>query len=148
MQAEQAVNSDYILNGLETLSSCFVYKYTHSLTVQWTRNFNTALQGFALFLVQYWKFLVHCTVSLPFDISASIWFWLTLAWNLHGRSFILAWFLSSQELIRNMHVRLFLFVFSLARYLEKHQALIRKFVGVMITVWEQIRQIVEKLDEK
>ena len=34
-----AVNSNWILKGLETVSSCFVSKYTHLLTVQWTRNF-------------------------------------------------------------------------------------------------------------
>ena len=55
-----AVNSNWILKGLETVSSCFVFKYTHLLTVQWTRNFQYCTQ---LRFVQYWKFLVHCTVS-------------------------------------------------------------------------------------
>ena len=30
----RAVYSDYILKGLEAVSSCFVYKYTHLLAAQ------------------------------------------------------------------------------------------------------------------
>ena len=56
-----AVDSNWILKGLETVSSCFVFKYTHLLTVQWTRNFQYCTQ---LRFVQYWKFLIHCTVSV------------------------------------------------------------------------------------
>ena len=33
-RVSRVVNSDRILKGLETVSSCFVYKYTHLLTVQ------------------------------------------------------------------------------------------------------------------
>ena len=55
-----AVNSDWILKGLETVGSSFVFKYTHLLTVQWTPNFQYCTQ---LRFVQYWKFLMHCTVS-------------------------------------------------------------------------------------
>ena len=39
---------------------CFVFKYTHALTVQWTRNFQYCTKRS---WVQYWKFRVHCTVS-------------------------------------------------------------------------------------
>ena len=39
---------------------CFVFKYTHLLTVQWTRNFQYCTKRS---WVQYWKFRVHCTVS-------------------------------------------------------------------------------------
>ena len=55
-----AVYSDCILKGLEAVSSCFVYKYTHLLAAQWTRNFQYCTR---LRLVQYWKFLVHCAAS-------------------------------------------------------------------------------------
>ena len=56
-----AVNSNWILKGLETVSLCFVFKYTHLLTVQWTQNFQYCTQ---LRFVQYWKFLIHCTVNM------------------------------------------------------------------------------------
>ena len=45
-----AVNSNWILKELETVSSCFDYKYTHLLTVQWTRNIHYCTQlGFENF---------------------------------------------------------------------------------------------------
>ena len=35
----RAVYSDSILKGLEAVSSCFVYKYTHLLAAQYTQRF-------------------------------------------------------------------------------------------------------------
>ena len=39
---------------------CFVFKYTHALTVQWMRNFQYCTKRS---WVQYWKLRAHCTVS-------------------------------------------------------------------------------------
>ena len=39
---------------------CFVFNYTHALTVQCMRNFQYCTKRS---WVQYWKFRVHCTVS-------------------------------------------------------------------------------------
>ncbi len=55
-----AVYSDCIWKGLESVRSCFVYKYTHLLALQWTRNFQYCTR---LRLVQYLKLLVHCAAS-------------------------------------------------------------------------------------
>ena len=54
-KSSPAVNSDWKLKGLETVSSCFVFKYTRTCLLynEW-EIFNTALS---------WKFLIHCTVS-------------------------------------------------------------------------------------
>ena len=50
--------NDYL--RVKDCCECFVFKYMHVLTVQWTRNFQYCTKRS---WVQYWKFRVHCTVS-------------------------------------------------------------------------------------
>jgi hypothetical protein len=59
----QAVYSDYILKGLQTVILCIVYKYTNLRLYNELKIFNTVLD-FALWVLKYmWVFIVHCTVS-------------------------------------------------------------------------------------
>ena len=68
---------------------CFIFKYTHALTVQWMRNFRYCMKRSWM---RYWTLWVHCTVSacvylktkheptvsnsfnIQFEVTAGDWF--------------------------------------------------------------------------